>query len=644
MATNLTQSQQLSQIPGSAGQQSVVQDRSPTLGEGLQRLTKAATNAYDAAGTIYAKNRSEEIVNEELGNIEQSIAIAERMRDDEDFVRPDLLPTSDPEFDLIHGAVLNGSMTREKARLIASSRLRTRISEQPFFADKLRQAASEVVGFNIQSEPARQYFASFQTEAQLRSGSAKTQQQKWMDEAQAISVTMPGVPVEEIYRQLAQASYAETRKQFAANRKELGLIDDMEEFNEVNAENSAIDFGSILGNFKQIFEQNGSVDEQAATQILSQAKAARMAELDQIFQDQTSTEYQRAQQAIESRFQNYADFVESVGFDTLNQLRIDRVKRANEILGDKLWPMEKLIVQNLGSDTFTQTLELISSVTDPSRLETVFRSSPITGKVAAILGNKTAMKSFGDQIAEAYGNIAQGNQPQDNTPNQETGMTDTEVTEAILQKMFQDGGSSEEGAVEYMNQNGLNTKAVSMISQKAPGRASEGSKEYFKTMYNSTLPQFTERLGQVLAANPNLEWNINENGEFIIQQPQPNPEARGGRAMQEDIRRVQREMRGYNQAQELATHINLYGQGIAKGWGNVVGTTPAEYRKRVADMADGGFVRQQQIIVNEAVNLVLEGDSEAARIEFDKLQRLDDKYKGFTFEQWQESTRRLNNL
>lgn len=642
MASNLTQSQQLSQIPGSAGQVSVIQDRTPTVGQGLQSLVSAGAKMYDVAGDIYSKNQAQSMVTEEINNIEHAQAIAERKVKDENFVEPDLMPVDAAEFTIIENAVRSGAMSREKARLMASSRLRTRISEEPFFADKLRQAASQVVGFNIMSEPAQQYFASFKTEAQLAANSANSQQQKWWDQAMAEHAGMPDVPVEEIYRQIAQESYAARQKELAASKKAMGLHDDMQEFNEVDTANSAVDFGAVLGNFKRIYEQNGSVDEQAAAQIISQAKAARFAELDQIFQDKTSTEYQRAQQVIEARFNGYAEFVESVGFDNLNQLRIDRVKAANEILGNKMFQMEKFIIQNLGADTFNQTLDMISTINDPSRLEAMFRSSPISGQVAGLMGNQTAVKAFGDQLATVWEKIAAKQPPATTGPNEQTGMTEEDVTNAILQKMFERGGESEVGALEYMEENGLESKPVSMIVQKTPSRATEGSKRYFKTMYTNTLPAYTEQLAGVLANNPDLEWAINDKGQFEIVKPQPSADAIGGRAMREDMRRVQRQMQTYNEAQRFAEHINLYGQGISTGWGSEVDITPPEYRRKIAQIVDKGYSTAATGMINEAFNLMLENNDELGRETWSKLQRIAPQYREFTYEQQKEAVRRAN--
>lgn len=638
---------QLSPIQGSAGQQQVIQSTQPNPGEALTTLSNTVAKTYDTAGTVYARNKSEEIVSEELGNVETAIALAEDKRKNEDFVRPENLPVSDDEFTMIEGAVRSGAMTQNRARLIASSRLRSRIAEEPFFADKLRQAASSLIGFNIESEQARQYFASFNQGA---GSGAKTQQQKWWDQAQAESVAL-GVPAEDIYRQIAQESYYSRDKDIAVARKEAGIASDVETFGELNSKASAMDFGSILGNMKLAFQENGSVDEQAASQIITQAKAARLAELDQIFDDPTSTEYQRAQSVIETRFQSYSDFVKSVGFDTLNTLKIERVKRANEILGNDMFRLEKFVIQNLGSDAFTQTMDIISSVTDPSRLEAIFRGSPTAGKIAALSGNETALKSFGKQLGDIYMKIARGQQigtqtetGEGGSENSDTGMTDSEVAEGILAEMMRSGGESEDGALKYMEEQGMEIKPVSMLIQKNPNRATESSKEYFKTMFNNTMPQLTQQLGQVLAENPNLEWSIDEKGIISVTQPQPRTDIRGTRAMNEDMRRVQRQMRGYNAANELIQHINLYGEGVNKGWGKVVGTTAPELRKTLADTVDKGFVRYKQATMTEAINLVLDRDTEAARAEFDKIKQLDDRYQGYTFEQWQEAILRKNGL
>lgn len=643
---------QLGDIQGSAGQRTVVNGNPPNPGELMTSLASTAAKTYDTAGTVYAKNKAEEIVNEELGNVETAIAMAEKSATDEDFVKPGEMPVSDDEFTMIEGAVRSGAMTREKARLVASSRLRSRIAEEPFFADKLRQAASGVIGFNIQSEPAQQYFASFKTAASMNSSAAKTQQQKWWDQAEAESVAL-GVPTESIYRQLAQESYLSREKDILLAQQQAGIASDTDTFGQLNSKNSAVDFGNILGTMKAVFQENGSVDEQAASQVITQAKAARLAELDQIFNDPTSSAYLNAQKAVESRFESYSNFVNSVGFDTLNELKIDRVKRANEILGNEMFRMEKLIIQNLGSESYTQVIDLLASTTDPSRLETIFHGSPAMGKIAAMTGNTVALKAFGNQIASVYKSIANGQSignPQGGDAgqgageNSETGITDVNVAEGVLAEMIRADGETEDGAIAYMDAQGMKTKPVSMLIQKNPNRASIDSKKYFKTMYENTLPEYSTQLGEILAQNPALEWTIDERGQVQIERPQPNTNLKGTAAMNADMRRVQRQMRGYNAATNLTQHINLYGEGVNKGWGTVVETTAPELRRNIANTIDKGYVRHQQAVITEAGNLVLDRDVEAAREAFLEVQALDDRYSGYTFEQWQEAILRKSGI
>ena len=639
MASNFYQSNQLSQIPGSAGQQQVVQDRSPLVGKAISNLANQAVKAYDTAGTIYAKNTAQSLVNEELENIDAAVSLAEKSATDDEFIKPDDMPVSDDEFTMIEQAVRSGAMSREKARLIASSRLRTRISEQPFFADKLRKAASNVVGFNIQSEPAQQYFAAFATEAQL-SGGGQTQQQKWWDQAQAISAAMPGVPVESIYQQIAQESYAETQKNLLESQQSAGAITSQQRFSEINRLNSDIDMGSVLGSAKAIFEQNGSVKEQEFSQIITQVKNTRLAEVDQIFTDHTSTEYQRARQAIEDRFTGISEFVDSVGFDTLNQLGIDRAKRARTMLGDELFAVEKLITENLGTETFGQAMELFSNITDPAQLEPILRSMPTVGKVGAILGNETAVKRFGQQVLGTYKKLATGQEVgTDRDP--QTGVTEEETANLILREMFGKGGATESQALEIMKEQGMETKPVSMIVQKAPGRATADSREYFKTMYETALPQKTEELGQLLAANPDLEWSIAPNGRVEIQPPRAgDPRGPGGRRLETSERLAGLE-RAYDQAQELTTHINLYADGIDKGWGTEVKRNAQMHRKNISETLDTGWMRQAEVIGNETRDLIFEGDFAEAERQFGTLQRIDPRWDSISFREFREAMNRL---
>lgn len=640
----LIQSNQLSGIPGSAGRQQVIQDTSPTLGSAISGAIDAATGAYDAAGTIYAKNQAQSLVGEELENVDSAIAIAEKKAADEDFVAPDDMPVSSSEFTVIENAVRSGAMSREKARLLASSRLRTRIAEQPMFADKLRQAASQVVGFNIQSEPAQQYFAAFQTNAQLAQNGVNDYRNKLMQEASA-KAPIFGVTTEEMYKELVMRDEIGARKEAALARQDLEGADNIETFTEINQENSKIRFTNILGTFKEQFGESGSVDEAAAEIILAEAEAQELAELEQIWTgDQTSTEFGRARDTISASYDQIRDYADAVGYDNLNKIGIQRAKDARTMLGDELFSTEKMLAENLGQQVSSQAFETLANITQPSRLEQMFRSNPTLGRVGAILGNPTATKAFGGQMSEVYKKIA-GGQPIEDQVNEQTGVNDADVADTVLADMFSNAGEEgENAAINYLKEQGREIKPLSLLVTKAPGRATEDSKKYFQAQFKNSVPVVADRLATVLATNPALEWEITDSGKIEIVQPQPSQDVRGGRAMQEDIRRTQRQMAAYNQAQEQAEHLNLYADGISKGWGSVVESSPGEYRRSLAEMVDSGFLKQSNVFASEAQSFVLEGDIESAKDQFSNLQRTNPNYKNYTFEQFQEAIRRRNNL
>jgi hypothetical protein len=651
MASNFIQSSQLSPIQGSAGQQSVVQNQGPTAGEAINNAINAGAAAFDTAGTIYAKNQAQSLVNDELENVDSAIAIAERKAKDENFVEPTNLPVSGDEFKVIEAAVRSGAMSREKARLVASSRLRTRISEQPFFADKLRQAASNVVGFNIQSEPAQQYFASLPTDAQLAGGGRQTIQQKWMEEAQAIAASMPGVSAESIYRHKAQTEFGKMSKERIIAEREAGLWNDQQAFTRFNQVNSGVRFGNVMGGILQVAEADGSIKMEKAEQVLAQAKALEIQELEQMWTgDQTSTEFQRARQTIEQSYDDIMEVAESVGFDKLQQIKIDRANNAREILGNELFGPIKLLSQNLGSEIAGQAMETFANITDPARLEAMLRSNPALGEAGVILGNETAIKKFGDKVSDVYRSIAMGRPiPADGapgTPGSDAGGSGgpsyDAVANTVFAEMFKSGPEGEKAALDYMREQGMQIKPISMLSQKAPGRAHPDSLKYFKTMYDTTLPEITSQFARVVAENPNLEWTINNQGIIELQEPQPVSTGTGGRAMREDIRATQRAQRGYDQARELVDHINLYGEAVDKGWGTVANTNPQLLQRTLSEQVDRGVLQAAQQFNIEGQNLVLEGDIEGARQQFDLMKRADPNYSRWTFEMFQEATRRKN--
>jgi len=641
MAQQFIQPDALSEVQGSAGRvQTQDIGRERLTRNGINSVVKGIGDTLDTAGTVYADNKAKSLVNETIEEVDSAIAAAEKGADIDDM--PDDVKLAQKEWTMVSNAVANGEMSREKARLIASSRLRTRIAEQPLFARKLREAASGVLGFNIESESARQYFASLPSQSSLAEGSQNSYQAKLWDQARAEASAMEGVSAQDVYVQLVQADQVARRKQIIEDEKALGVIDDEEAFTRFNQENSKIAFAGVMGEAAKEFKATGSVDEQVWGQVIEGQKQLELNALTDMWEgDQTSPAFQRAQQVIEDRYAGYTDFVETIGFDTLTELGIKRVENARQVLGNEIFGDIKLIAENLGSEIASQALDLFTNVTDPSRLAVQLKQNPQLGRAGVILGNPTAVKMFGDTVKKVYENMAEKKEPDPSNVDTETGISEEETSDWVMSQNWNKGGESEKTTLEYLVETGKEIKPLSLAVSKAPTRSEPETRDFFKQKYKNDLPRVVDAFSSVVADNPDLEWTLQDDGSIEIVMPSPDPTVTGGAALREDIRRTQRAMATFDEARIASNHINLFSEGIRKGWGTVANTTQSEHINELRQGIEQSFIRHSKRVEIDAQALVLEGALDLAEERFSTMKRLNPNYREFTFEEFAQISREL---
>ncbi|UCD07414.1 MAG: hypothetical protein JSW41_00310, partial [Candidatus Aenigmatarchaeota archaeon] len=150
------------------GNQRVVQEQTPSFAPTAQAISAGLANAYNLGGEIVADYVADGIVESAGDALEKERARIE----DTDMATAipqgniaDLTKTTN----LLRSGVTRGTMSKEKARLFVTNEVTKAIQDQPLFQDKIRNAAQDLLGFNLQSEASKAYFSSFPSEAAIAS-------------------------------------------------------------------------------------------------------------------------------------------------------------------------------------------------------------------------------------------------------------------------------------------------------------------------------------------------------------------------------------------------------------------------------------------------------------------------------------------
>src|SRR5690554_887862 len=571
----LIQSDALSPIQGNAGQFSPDVNQCPTLEDAICDSMMKSGQLLDTAGNIYGQNRAQSLVNEEIENIDKARAIAEKGQFTAGDAVPEGLDLDQKQWDMLAVGVQSGAMSQEKARLLASARLRTRIAEQPMFADRIRKAASGIIGFNIESEGARQYFASLPTEAALASQRGDSQNKKILEMKQFAEEEsrLTGVPADKIYRQMWSLETANRNKEVAELEMEQGLIDSKEMFTRFNRENSKTAFTGVMGELNKIYKAEGAVKPEVYTQALADAKSLEMQELaDKWRGDQTSAAYASAQQVINDRYDTYQTIMESVDYDKLNKIILDRNANERTLLTDQLFNDVKMINEAGGQEAVRAYFDYISPLKNETQRAQLIQQFPILKRLVDIQGLSP------EDVSERLGRTASRMltaQPLDDQ--------DKEVAGPVAQGLHDKAESEEEKTKVFdkLVEEGLKYTAVSIVTNKAPRNTSIDNIKNVKRVYDEEVVGMTTDLSKQVSqfgkdvnrfGEPAVQLNINEKGDIEVVSLRPLSLPQG----------KLEELRG------MAAKINQFNRAFDNNWGQYLGESREQFRIKVTNAVKQG--------------------------------------------------------
>lgn len=599
------QSDQMSPIQGTIGNQQIIQDNTPDPA----RLVGDLVNVVDTAGTAYGEMKGRSLVNEEIENIERARAEAESGRFTVGDAVPESINMDQKQWDMLAAAVQSGQMTQDRARLIASSRLRSRIAQEPFFADRMRKAASGLLGFNIESEAAQQYFSSFPTRSQLEGNKRLTQQDKWMEQAEAISVAN-GVPVDKVYRQIAAAEYGKTIMDIAQQERDAGMISNQDVFSTYNREQSKIAFTGIVGAAQQIFQEEGAVKEEQMERIIADSMTQELAQLDALWQgDQTSTEFARAQDVIRDRYEGYRTFVNSVGFDTLQEVAINRNKNERTLFSDQTMSDVKIISEVGGQEAVKAYFDSMSPRYNETQRAQLFEQFPILKRLHSLQNitpdelsqrlNTTSRKILSDEpLNEQDREVAAvaASQIMDATDNED-------VKTQVFRKLAKDGK-------KYAG--------ISIVAKKAPSATSVENVADVKREYEEVIPNLVQTLSREVES---LVGNANQFGTAVIEMTVD----QSGNIQINSSRPMSLPQGKLNELRNMASQINQFNKAHDNGWSTAFGESKEQYGIKIQQWTEQGKRQaaaqassQQQ---DQFVQAVVAGAENTARSRYEALQQ-----------------------
>lgn len=164
------------------GNQQVVSTGETGIGNIVNIVTEVGSGLVQEFASRKKESEADRIVKSAIARADAAIAGQSDLSELDPVSQLDILSGGEPSVQAVTSssnklqrAVNKGTISREHARLLVSNSVVKAIEEQPFLSRQIRQAASNLLGFDPKSEGVRQFFQSFDTKEELEAQSRASQ-------------------------------------------------------------------------------------------------------------------------------------------------------------------------------------------------------------------------------------------------------------------------------------------------------------------------------------------------------------------------------------------------------------------------------------------------------------------------------------
>ena len=458
----------------------------------------------------------------------------------------------------IERGVRAGTINKDNARLLVANIVTKAISEQPMFQDKIRKAASNLLGFNPESEGVRQFFSSFQTAGQVKELPIVTQARQMKGDFAVNLNTLQQINTLKANNDLSLEHLASgnisAEVHFNSSREKTAVFAQTEIMTQVIA---LVEAGQTIDKnvWKQTVEASG-ISTWAS--FMSDLKASG-----QPMPDSTTLGRMKTQHFAD--FDQTLGFVESYDTSFLTQQNLDRLKVAQQAFAAQAFPVISFLTTTYGDRIAGQFLDMVKDANgSQQQLKQLFDITPGFGKIAETLTKNP--QEFNKSFKEFMEKL----------PNFGVVLTedDGEWVDLALTLSRESPPEEQDQIFELTQARGLRNKTSSEISRTPATIATKLQKQFMKSNYTlakATLPPQIATL--ILDSN---RGSTVGNARAVVQRNRVvllGDRSRYG-ASQTDRKPTQLV---HDPANAEIQKFNLYLNAIDfKGWGDTLGANTAE--------------------------------------------------------------------
>ena len=534
-------------------------------------IINAVTSEGFKAASMYADNKAESvaqrIVNDSFRDLENTRASSE----DDDFGNDEPVVKGVKEVSAKLGrGVSQGTMTRENARLLVSNSVVKAIEEQPWLSRQIRAAASNLLGFDPKSEGTRQYFASYNTEAELKARANSAKDTKY--ETAVKNLVSAGYSIEQAREIAGEQLRTEVEIDLLTNKMKKGEVDAEMAFRKastIDANRANID---VMTRMKQASNDGATFSPTLwREEVRAQENASWLTIENQLMAmpvPPTTTVLARMKAEHTGRYDAYYERVKDLGPDAFTKEAIDSQRLTNELTAYVTSPTLKALEDGFGERAVPDMMALIKAADgDPVKKKALIKLDPRLEDFFTSYGDNRGMAN--SKVIEALTRLTKIAR----SPN--LGLKDFSNTDAafydnfLIPSLEKASPENREKAVKELFDAGLSQRALTVITKNDRSAVTDYEAgvvgKVWEQTKGTTLPRIAEDVRSFVedATKGNVDFDVvtdTKTGDVSIVAYQGTNLSTGNR----------RQLLNHPITEKL-NNINKYLHMSGRGWGKDLG-------------------------------------------------------------------------
>lgn len=468
------------------GDQRVINKQRPSVAATVEQVGATLNKAVDRVGDSIADSTAQEIVRDAQSQIDSERAELERLNQE---VPNNTVQDVDRGIKTLEQGVASRQISRENAKIRAQDLVTKAIQDQPLFKDKIRKSAENLLGFSLESEASRQFFSTFETQAQLSSGQGVSGMTALEKEALGLSRVL-GISLNKAYDIVGEREMLEIQTENIQNRMKRGDTSSEGAFRELSNIDSRTSTNAVFAEVLKLREAGEEINENTWRQVLDVNQQSFLADMEQQLEESglspTSQVMQRFREETIERYNQTFDSVKNLDSAFLTKQNIERLITAQQAYGMQALPVFTMLKNTVGERFATRALDIIDRANgDPTVLKALFKNSPALGRVMTLVGQEP--NALADGIKSAFSKLSN----EENLNELDLGIIDL-----MGSSIFKELPSGERtNVVESLQSKGLPTKAASIIAGTNFSSSTPEERRIFKRSWDNSQTALTTSIG-----------------------------------------------------------------------------------------------------------------------------------------------------